>query len=325
MRQKVFITRNIPEEGIKLLKEHGLQVDVFPRERPITKEELLEVIEDYNGLLCLLTDTVDKEILQKGRNLKIVSNYAVGYNNIDIETATKLNILVTNTPGILTDATADLTWALILGTARRITEADNYTREKKFNGWSPTLFLGLPVANKTLGIIGAGRIGTAVGLRSIGFSMKVLYTSSHKNSVLENKTYAKKVDLKTLLAESDIISIHVPLTENTLHMIGEEEFEIMKNTAILINTSRGPVVNEKALVKALKSGKIAGAGLDVYEKEPAVEKGLIELPNALLLPHIGSATGETREKMGIMAAKNLLDGLSGKRPEFLVNTDIPNI
>ncbi|MCD6118044.1 D-glycerate dehydrogenase [bacterium] len=325
MGQKVFVTRDIPGDGIALLKKNGLQVDVFPHERPITKKELLEIIGDYNGLLCLLTDPVDKDILQKGKNLKIVSNYAVGYNNIDIETATLLNILVTNTPGVLTNATADLTWALILGSARQIIAADKFTRENKFNGWSPSLFLGMPVAKKTLGIIGAGRIGTAVGLRASGFSMKILYTSNHKNSTLDTITNAEKVNFTTLLKKSDIISIHVPLTEKTIHLISDKEFEKMKNSAILINTSRGPVVDEKALVKALKSGKIAGAGLDVYEKEPLVEKELLELPNALLLPHIGSATVETREKMGTMAATNLLDGLSGKRPEFLVNSEAFNI
>jgi len=322
MEQKVFVTRNIPSPGIDLLKKHISRVDIFPYERPITKRELLEVIENYNGLLCLLTDTVDADVLKKGKNLKIVSNYAVGYNNIDIETATKLNILVTNTPGILTDATADLTWALILGTARRIREADTFTRENKFNGWSPTLFLGLPVANKTLGIIGAGKIGTAVGIRACGFSMKIFYTSNHTNSTLENKTNAKKVPLNTLLKKSDIISLHVPLTTQTVHMIGDKEFAIMKDSAIIINTSRGPVIDEKALVKALKSGKIAGAGLDVYENEPVVEKELIELPNTLLLPHIGSATGETREKMATIAAENIIAALSGKRPKYVVNPEV---
>ncbi len=322
MEQKVFVTRNIPSPGIDLLKKHISRVDIFPYERPITKRELLEVIENYNGLLCLLTDTVDADVLKKGKNLKIVSNYAVGYNNIDIDTASRLNILVTNTPGILTDATADLTWALILGTARRIREADTFTRENKFNGWSPTLFLGLPVANKTLGIIGAGRIGTAVGIRACGFSMKILYTSNHTNSTLENKANAKKVPLNTLLKKSDIISLHVPLTTQTVHMIGDKEFAIMKDSAIIINTSRGPVIDEEALVKALKSGKIAGAGLDVYENEPVVEKELTELPNTLLLPHIGSATGETREKMAAIAAENIIAALSGKRPKYIVNPEV---
>ena len=322
MEQKVFVTRNIPNSGIDLLKKHIPRVDIFPHERPITKEELLDIIEDYNGLLCLLTDIIDADVLKKGKNLKIVSNYAVGYNNIDVATATKLNILVTNTPGILTDATADLTWALILGTARRVIEADTFVRENKFNGWSPTLFLGHPVANKTIGIVGAGRIGTAVAARASGFSMKILYTSNHTNNILENKTNAEKVSLNTLLRKSDIISLHVPLTEQTFHMIGDKEFEMMKNSAIIINTSRGPVIDEKALVDALKSGKIAGAGLDVYENEPIVEKELIELPNTLLLPHIGSATGETREKMAIIAAENVIAVLSGKKPKYPVNPEV---
>jgi len=319
MKKKVFITRQIPDQGIDMLKENIATVDVFPHDRPILKEELMNVIEHYDGLLCLLTDPVDAEVLKKGKKLSVVSNYAVGYNNIDVQTATDLNICVTNTPGVLTDATADLAWALILGTARKTAQADIYTRKKKFNGWSPTLFLGLPVANMTLGIVGAGRIGTAAALRSSGFSMKVLYVSNHPNQVLEKELNAAKVSMDTLLERSDIISLHVPLTSQTRHMFGKNEFAAMKETALLINTSRGPVVNEKELAYALENGIIAGAGLDVFENEPDIYNRLLTLENTLLLPHIGSATHETRNKMARMAARNMLAGLSGKKPEFLVN------
>ncbi|RKY82006.1 D-glycerate dehydrogenase [candidate division KSB1 bacterium] len=322
MDKKVFITRKIPGQGINLIKQNISHVDIFPHDRTITKQELLDVIENYNGLLCLLTDPVDRDVLLKGRNLQVVSNYAVGYNNIDIETATEQNIMVTNTPGVLTDATADLTWALILGTARKIIPADRFTRQGKFMGWEPSLFLGWPVAGQTLGIIGAGRIGTGAGLRAKGFSMNVLYTSNRINQVLENEVNAKKVNLGELLKKSDFISIHVPLTKDTKHLIGKHEFGLMKNSAVLINTSRGPVVDEKALVEALKNSKIAGAGLDVYENEPLLGKELKNLDNTLLLPHIGSATFTTRGKMSVMAAENLLKALNGQKPDNLVNQQV---
>jgi lactate dehydrogenase-like 2-hydroxyacid dehydrogenase len=236
--------------------------------------------------------------------------------------ATKRNILITNTPGVLTEATADLTWALIFSTARRISESERFTRKGEFRGWGPMLFLGMDITGKTLGVIGTGRIGTAVAMRSRGFNMRVLYTDIKPNDIMEKTLKAKKVDLGTLLKESDFVSLHVPLIPETTHLIGKLELGLMKKTAILINTSRGPVVHEEALATALKQGDIAGAGLDVYEEEPKIHHGLMELDNVILLPHIGSATITARTKMAVMAAENLLAGLKGERPPNIVNPTV---
>jgi len=242
-------------------------------------------------------------------------------NKPDVQAAIRRGILVTNTPGVLTDATADLTWALILSSARRIVECDGFTRAGRFTSWGPMLLLGSGVAEKTLGIVGAGRIGTAVAQRAAGFRMKILYTDEQSNPLLEKTLGARKVILSDLLDQSDFISLHVPLIHATTHLIGENEFKQMKSTSILINTSRGPVVDEKKLVDALKNGEIAGAGLDVYEHEPEMSQGLRELENVIILPHVGSATVEARTKMAIMAAENLMAGLKGERPKNLVNPE----
>jgi len=243
----------------------------------------------------------------------------VGYNNIDVTEATKRGIIVTNTPGVLTDATADLAWGLLLAAARRIVESDKFTRAGKYESWSPTLLLGRSVAGKTLGIIGAGRIGRAVAKRSIGFDMKVLYHNRKRDPDLERELKARWVDKETLLKESDFISLHVPLTDETRHMIGRREFEVMKDTAVLVNTSRGPVVDEKALVEALRKKLIWAAGLDVYEREPEIEEGLKELDNVVLASHIGSATIEARTSMAMMAAQNIVSVLKGGKPITPVN------
>ena len=316
---RVFISRKIPEAGMKKLREFTDDFLVFPYDRPISEKELIENIGNVEGLLCLLTDPITRRVIDAGKRLKIIANYAVGYENIDVEYANKRGILVTNTPGVLTDTTAELAWALLLACVRRIVEADRFTREKRFNGWSPTLLLGTELNGKTLGIIGAGRIGTAFALKGKGFGLNVLYYDYHKNEVLENELGAKMVEMEELLKKSDFISLHIPLTEKTYHLMGKREFDLMKPSAYLINTSRGAVIDEKELIQALKAGRIKGAGLDVYEEEPEIPDELIGLPNVVLLPHIGSATYEARNKMAETAVENLIAGLSGKTPPNLVN------
>lgn len=317
----IFVTRNIPKKGLQLLKKHH-NISVNPENRPLTKEEIICGMKGKQGLLCLLTDTIDEEIIQSNPALKMIANCAVGYNNINVDMATQQGILVSNTPGVLTDTTAELAWSLIFAVARRIPESDRFTRDGRFIGWDPMLLLGQDLTNKTLGIIGAGRIGTAVALKSQGFQMNVLYMDTKKNKILEQKLDAQKVTLTDLLQQSDVISIHVPLTDETHHLIGEKQLEMMKETSILINSSRGPVIDEQALIKALQKKWIFGAGLDVYEKEPQVSKALYSLDNVVLLPHIGSATTETRTKMAVMAAENLIQGLNGKRPPNCINPEV---
>ena len=322
MGWNVFVTRQIPQPGIDILREHCDRVDINPEDRVLSKEELLEGVKGRDGVLCLLTDTIDEEILSTAQGTKIFANHAVGYNNVDVKAATRLGILVTNTPGVLTDATADLTWALIMATARRIVESDGFIRAGKYKGWGPMLLLGESVTGATLGIVGAGRIGAAVAERSKGFKMKILYADTVPNETIEKDLRAKRVALNELLKQSDFVTLHVPLLPETIHLVGARELGMMKKTAFLINTCRGPVVDEKALVVALQSGRIAGAGLDVYENEPDIEPGLKDLKNVVLLPHIGSATVEARTKMAVMAAENLVAGLKGERPPNLVNPEV---
>ena len=322
MGWNVFVTRQIPQPGIDILREHCDRVDINPEDRVLSKEELLEGVKGRDGVLCLLTDTIDEEILSAAQGTKIFANHAVGYNNVDVKAATRLGILVTNTPGVLTDATADLTWALIMATARRIVESDGFIRAGKYKGWGPMLLLGESVTGATLGIVGAGRIGAAVAERSKGFKMKILYADTVPNETIEKDLRAKRVALNELLKQSDFVTLHVPLLPETIHLVGARELGMMKKTAFLINTCRGPVVDEKALVVALQSGRIAGAGLDVYENEPDIEPGLRDLKNVVLLPHIGSATVEARTKMAVMAAENLVAGLKGERPPNLVNPEV---
>jgi len=318
---KIFVTRKIPEPGLKLLKKL-YEMEVFQYDRIPTKEEIIKGLNGKDGLLCLLSDSIDADVINSEPKLKMIANYAVGYNNIDVKAATERSIPVSNTPDVLTDTTAEMAWALLFSVARRTVEGDRFTRSGKFNGWAPLLMLGQDVSNKTLGVIGTGRIGTAFALKSKGFNMKVLYFDENRNDKLEKELNAKKVDLQTLLKESDYISLHVPLIEATHHMIGEKELHIMKKNAILINTSRGPVIDEKALIKALKEKWIFGAGLDVYEHEPEIPKELLKLDNVVLQPHSASATTETRTKMAIMAAENMIAGLKGKIPPNCVNPEV---
>lgn len=318
---KIFVTRKIPDVGLRLLKKYH-DIEVNPYDRILTKEEIIEGLNGKDGLICLLTDMIDADIINSEEKLRMISNYAVGFNNIDVEVATKKFIPVSNTPDVLTDTTAEMAWALLFSVARRIVEGDKFTRDKKFQGWAPMLMLGQDVTNKTLGVIGTGRIGTAFALKSKGFKMNILYNDEIKNNVLEEKTDAKKVDLSKVLEQSDFISLHVPLFNSTYHLIGEKELKKMKKNAILINTSRGKVIDEKALYKALKEKWIFGAGLDVYENEPKIENKLLELDNIILQPHSASATIETRTKMAIIAAKNMIEGLKGEIPPNCVNKEI---
>jgi len=321
MRMKIFVTRKIPEPGLDLLRKE-YELEVYKYDRVPTKEEIIKGLKGKDGLLCLLTDPIDREVISSEPKLKMIASYAVGYNNIDIQAATKRGIPVSNTPDVLTDTTAEMTWALLFSVARRIIEGDRFTRAGKFTGWAPMLMLGQDISNKTLGIIGAGRIGTAFALKSKGFNMKVLYVDERQNTILERELGAKKVSFDDILKKSDYISVHVPLIPSTHHLIGEKELQLMKKNAVLINTSRGPVIDEKALVKALKEKRIFGAGLDVYEHEPMIEKELLELDNVVLQPHSASATTETRTKMAIMAAENMMAGLSGKIPPNCINPEV---
>jgi len=322
MTHHVLVTRKIPQEGIDILLRNDCRVEINPEDRPVTRDELLGGAGRADGVLSQMVDRIDKDVLETASRVRIFSNFAVGFNNVDLGSATRLGIMITNTPGVLTDTTADLAWALLFAAARRIVEGDRLTRAGLFKDFSPTFFLGTDITGKTLGIIGAGRIGTAMALRSAGFRMNVLYCDAEPNRVLEKDLQAKRVGLDDLLKQSDFVSVHVPLLPETVHLIGPRELGVMKKSAFLINTSRGPVVDEKALVQALKSKTIAGAGLDVYEHEPALEPGLAEQDNAILLPHIGSATLETRIKMATTAAENLVAGLKGIRPPNLVNVEV---
>jgi len=322
MSFNVYVTRQIPEEGINILKKFCQTVEVNPHDRPLTYDELFRQVKGRDAILTMLSDRVDAALMNEAKSLKVIANYAVGYDNVDVKAATTKGIIVTNTPGVLTDSTADMAWALLFSIARRIVEGDKLTRAGKFIGWAPLMLLGGDLIGKTLGIIGAGRIGTAMAMRSRGWYMKVFYTThSNRNAVLEEMLGAKRVDLETLLKESDFISIHTSLSEKTRHLIGAKELSLMKNTAYLINTARGAVIDEAALVNALKNRQIAGAGLDVYEEEPRLKPGLAELDNVVLAPHLGSATIETRTKMAVMAAENIIAVLNKQKPKNCVNPE----
>jgi lactate dehydrogenase-like 2-hydroxyacid dehydrogenase len=319
-RWNVYVTRMLPQPAIDLLAEY-CEVEVNPEDRVLTREELLEKVQGRDAVIPLLTDTIDAEIFDAAENAKIFANYAVGFNNIDISAATTRGILVSNTPGVLTDATADMAWALLMAAARRIVEGDKFTRAGKFKGWGPMMLLGQEVTGKTLGIIGGGRIGSEFALRAKGFRMRIIYTDIKPNPTMETETGALFVDKETLLQEADFIALHVPLTPETHHLISEKELKIMKNTAVLVNTSRGPVIDEIALAQALKAGDIWAAGLDVYEWEPEITPALLELDNVVLLPHIASATFETRTKMGLIAVENVLAAMRGELPPNCLNPE----
>lgn len=310
----VFSTIRLPDElRAKIEAEH--QLEMHPEDQPMERERLVDVIGSVEGLLCTITDRIDDSLMARGEKLKVIANFGVGFDHIDVAGATRRSILVTNTPGVLTDATADLAFALIMSLARRVVEGDRMIREGQFKYWAPFHFLGSQVAGKTLGIVGMGRIGQAVAKRAAGFDMRVLYHSRHAlDAETERALGASRAALDDLLRKSDFVSLHVPLTPETRHLVGQRELAIMKPSACLINTARGPVVDEAALVEALKQGVIHGAGLDVYENEPELTPGLAALDNVVLLPHVGSATVETRTLMASMAVENLLAGLRGEKP-----------
>jgi len=323
-RKKVYVTRRLPEEAMKLLEEK-FDVEVWTEEMPPPKEVLIEKVKNIDGLICLLTEKIDEEVINAaGPRLRGICQVAVGYDNIDVEAATKKGIYVTNTPGVLTETTADYAFALLMATARRIAEADRYVRSGKWKiPWGLMMLLGQDIWGKTIGIIGMGRIGTAVARRAKGMNMKILYYDVVRNEKAEKELGAKYVDLETLLKESDFVTLHVPLLPSTRHLINEERLKLMKKTACLINTSRGPVVDEKALYKALKEGWIWAAGLDVWEKEPTdPDNPLLKLDNVTASPHIASGSIATRTKMALMAVENMIAILEGKVPPNLVNKEV---
>jgi len=302
----VYITRSIPEAGIDLLREQGFQVVVHDTAQGPDREELIHWFSRAGAVITLLSDQIDRDLLRRLPRPRLIANYAAGFNNIDLQAAAEFGIRVSNTPDVLTSATADLTWALILGVAKRLAESDNFTRQGLFTGWEPQLLLGHEVSGKTLGIVGAGRIGQAVGRRAAGFEMNILYASRSRKENFEQSTRALWVPFETLIAEADFITFHCALNPETRYLLNRDNFQQVKTGAIVINTARGPVIEEKALAEALHSGKISGAGLDVYENEPQIEPGLLTLPNVILLPHIGSATVETRAEMSRIAARNVI-------------------
>ncbi|MBS7655420.1 D-glycerate dehydrogenase [Candidatus Bathyarchaeota archaeon] len=327
MKPLVFVTREIPSNGLELLKKF-CEVKVWKGKLSPSKHELINNVKEAYGLLCMLNDRVDSEVIDSALNLRVISSMSVGFDHIDVQKATKKGIYVTNTPEVLTEATADLAWALLMAAARLIVKADVYVRKGKWKeGWSPMLFLGESVYGKTLGIIGAGRIGLAVAARALGFNMKKIYFDIRRlPKEKESELGLTYQPLEDLLKEADYVTIHTPLTKETYHMIGENQLKLMKSSAILINTSRGAVINEAALIKALKEKWIAGAALDVFEEEPIKPNHpILKLDNVVITPHIGSATKETRFKMAEIAARNLISVLKGEPPIYLVNSEVQEI
>jgi glyoxylate reductase len=321
---KIFVTRKIPGKALDKLTSSGHEVEVSAFDRPLSEEELLEKGKGVDALLTLLTDRVNGDVVDAiGPQLKIVSNYAVGFDNVDVAAATDRGVVVTNTPSDeVNEAVAEHAWALILSLARRIVEADEATRKGAYKGWEPNIFIGRTLLGKTLGIVGLGRIGSMVARRSKGYEMTVLYNKRTRDEEREKELDVEFVDLDTLLGKSDFLTLHVPLTEATRHMINKGSLAKMKRGAYLVNTSRGPVVDEHDLADALRAGHLAGAALDVFDNEPNVNPELIGMENVVLTPHIASATWEAREKMGEQAVSSILDVLDGKKPENLVNKEV---
>ncbi len=320
-RPRIFLTRELPPESMKRLQQAS-DLQFNAEDRVLEKQEIIDGARDADGLLCLLTDTIDAEVMDALPQLKVIANFAVGFNNIDVDAATQRSIPVTNTPGVLTDSTADMALALMLASGRRVVEGDRMVRSQSWKGWGPLQLLGLDISGATLGIVGMGRIGQAVARRAAGFDMRVIYWSRSKlDAAVEQECNATYASLDDVLAESDFLSLHVALTNETTHLIGREELARLKPTARIINTARGPVIDEKALVDWLKANPHGGAGLDVYEREPQLEPELDSLENAVVAPHLGSATIGTRTKMGNMAVANCLAACRGERPPNLVNPE----
>jgi len=323
---KVYVTRELPERGLKIIKER-FDTEVWHEYAPPPKKVIIEKAKNVDALASLLSDKIDAEVFDAAPRLKIVAQMAVGFDNIDVQEATKRGIYVTNTPEVLTDTTADFAWALLMAIARHVVEADKYVRTGQWKvGWHPSMMQGRDIHGATIGIVGAGRIGFAVAKRAAGFNMKILFYDVVPRPEMEKELGAKKVDLDMLFRESDFVSIHVPLMKETFHLVNAEKLKLMKKTAYLINNSRGPVVDEKALYEALKEGRIAGAGLDVFEQEPMpLDNPLLKLDNIVVAPHISSATYETRSKMAEMVAENLITFFEGRKPPNLVNLDVMKV
>ncbi|TSC85212.1 MAG: Uncharacterized protein G01um101417_79 [Parcubacteria group bacterium Gr01-1014_17] len=320
--KKIFVTRRIPENGLALLRENDFAVDVSSKNRPLTKRELIKVLRkgNYDSVLSLLTDAIDAEVMDAAPSVKIFANYAIGFNNFDLAAAKARGVTLTNTPGGGAERVAEHAWGLILALTCRIVEGDVYIKKGKYKGWDPMLLHGTNLAGKTLGIIGTGRIGADVAHRARnGFMMEVAYYDIVRNEKLEKDFGAVFYQtVEEVLRVADVVSLHVPLSDATRHLMNKERLAIMKKTAYLINTSRGPVVDECALVEALRRGVIAGAGLDVFEFEPKLAKGLAKLPNVVLTPHIASATELARKEMAELAARNLISFFEGKTPPNLI-------
>jgi glyoxylate reductase len=322
-KPKVYVTREFPERGLNIIKER-FEAEVWSEYAPPPKKVIIEKARNVDALAPLLSDKIDAEVFDAAPKLKIVAQMAVGFDNIDVKEATKRGIYVTNTPEVLTDTTADFAWTLLMAVARRVVEADKYVRTGQWKvGWHPSMMQGRDVYNATIGIMGAGRIGYAVAKRATGFNMRILFYDVVPRPEIERELDAKKVDLDTLFKESDFVSIHVPLMKETFHLVNADRLRLMKKTAYLINNSRGPVVDEEALYEALKDGKIAGAGLDVFEQEPTpLNNPMLKLDNVVVAPHISSASYETRSRMAEMVAENLVAFFEGKKPPNLVNPDV---
>jgi glyoxylate reductase len=316
---KIYVTRKIPGRAVDILKEKGYEVDISSKDGVLTKEELLGALKKkpYDAVLCLLTDSINKDVFDVVPTAKIFANYAVGFNNIDVEEAKKRGVTITNTPDVLTDTVAEHTVALILSITRRVVESDKFLRDGKYVGWAPELLLGTDLKGKTLGILGAGRIGYRVAYSlSRGFDMNVIYYDIKRSEYFDKDFGARFCETpEEVLKEADVVSIHVPLLDSTKHLLNKERLGMMKPSAYLINTSRGPVIDENALVYALKNGVIKGAGLDVFENEPNLAEGLKDLDNVVITPHTASATDETRAKMGEVAVQNIIDFLEGREPK----------
>ena len=322
MPATIYVTRQIPEVALVLLRSCGA-VQVWDREEIIPRATLLKVVQDADALLCMVTERIDEELLAHAPNLRIVANMAAGYDNVNVPALTKHGVVFTNTPGVLTETTADLAFALVLGIARRIGEGERMVRSGRWGAWSPFAFLGQDVHHATLGILGLGRIGTEVAKRATGFDMRILYTNRGRNVAAEERFGCTRVELPTLLRESDFVVVLTPLSTETRHLLSMPQFQMMKRSAFLINAARGPIVEPRALYEALRVGLIAGAALDVTDPEPIPQDDpLLTLENCLIVPHVGSASIATRTRMSTLAADNIVAFLNGKRPPTPVNLEV---
>jgi glyoxylate reductase len=328
-RPRLLLTRRIPEPGFSLVHQ-AFTVTGGDEDRPLARELLLRVVPGVDAILCVLTETIDEAVMDAaGPQLRVISNMAVGVDNVDVAAATARGVLVTNTPGVLTDATADLTWALILSVTRRVVEGDRMVREGRFERWGPFMLLGRAVAGATLGIVGMGRIGQAVARRALGWDMRVLYATLEgplqPEQIPPGARWEYRSGLAEVLSEADIVTIHAPLLPETHHLIGARELALMRTGSYLVNTSRGPLVDEAALVESLRSGHLGGAGLDVYEREPELAPGLAGFDNVVLLPHLGSATVEARGRMAELAARNAIAAIQGGGAPHMVNPEVLSV